>query len=213
MNTDRTEFFPEEESAAPQKPGRLAEEIYSILRDFSVILAVVAVVFVFVVRLVGVSGSSMYPTLVDKDYMLVLSNFISDDYKNGDVVVMTVPTFSEDPIVKRVIATAGQTVDIDFETATVYVDGVALDEPYICEPTHTDFAEGLTYPAVVPEGCIFVLGDNRNHSTDSRYGLIGMVDTRYVMGRVICIALPGRQTDNRGNVTGGRDFSRIGGLS
>ena len=188
-------------------------EVYSVLKDFALILAAVMVLFVFVVRLVGVSGNSMYPTLVDKDYMLLLSNFLCDEYEQGDVVVMTVPSFSSEPIVKRVIATEGQEVYIDFENGGVYVDGERLNEPYIFEDAWKDYADGLSYPAVVPEGCVFVLGDNRNHSTDSRYAPIGMVDTRRIMGKVLCIALPGKQTDEWGKVIGGRDFSRIGGVS
>ena len=211
MNDERKDIL-SQESEGEKKPS-FGAEIYSILRDFAVILAAVTVLFVFVVRFVGVSGSSMYPTLVDKDYMLLLSSFMSNDYKNGDIVVMTVPSFSRDPIVKRIIATEGQTVEIDFETSSVWVDGERLEEPYIFEPTALNYADGMTYPATVPEGCVFVMGDNRNHSADSRYPTIGMVDTRRVMGKVLCILLPGRRTNNRGEIIGGRDLSRIGAVS
>jgi len=208
MESQRNEAMPQ--SRPEKKPG-LAQEIYSILRDFCFILAAVTVLFVFVVRLVGVSGSSMYPTLVNRDYMLLLSNFLCGEYDQGDIVVATVPTFGMDPIVKRVIATEGQTVDIDFITGTVYVDGTALEEPYIFDQNWTrNYADGLDYPAVVPEDCYFIMGDNRDHSTDSRYSSIGMVPEEYIMGRVLCILLPGKQTDERGNVTSGRDFSRMG---
>lgn len=194
-----------------KKSKGFAYELYSILHDFAYILAAVTIVFVFVVRLVGVSGSSMFPTLVDHDYMLLQSNFLSADYEKGDIVVMTVPAFGSEPIVKRIIATEGQTVDIDFDAGVVYVDGQVLEEDYIYEPTFLDYSDGLSYPATVPEGCVFVMGDNRNHSTDSRYAPVGMVDTRRIMGKVFCIGLPGQQTDAYGNVIGGRDFSRIGG--
>lgn len=195
-----------------QKEKGVAYEVYSILRDFAYILAAVTIVFVFLIRLVGVKGSSMFPTLVDRDYMLLQSNFLSDEYDNGDIVVMTVPAFGSDPIVKRIIATEGQEVNIDFNAGAVYVDGAALEEDYICEPTFLDYAEGLQYPAVVPEGCVFVMGDNRNHSTDSRYAPVGMVDTRRIMGKVLCIGVPGQQTDAYGSIVGKRDFSRIGGV-
>ena len=205
------------ENVTPQQEDNtkkgFVHEVYSILHDFAYILAAVTIVFVFIVRLVGVDGSSMFPTLVHKDYMLLQSNFLSDDYKNGDVVVMTVPAFGTDPIVKRIIATEGQEVNIDFDAGVVYVDGEALLEDYIYEPTFLNYADGMTYPAVVPEGCVFVMGDNRNHSTDSRYAPVGMVDTQRIMGKVICIGLPGQQTDAYGYVVGGRDFSRIGGVS
>lgn len=196
-----------------QKGKGLAGEIYSILHDFAYILAAVTIIFVFVVRLVGVDGSSMFPTLVNRDYMLLQSNFLCGDYENGDIVVLTVPTFGQNPLVKRIVATEGQTIDIDFDNGIVYVDGVALEEDYIYEPTFRNYDEGLTYPATVPEGCVFVMGDNRNNSTDSRYAPVGMVDTRRIMGKVRCIVFPGRQTDVYGYVVGGHDFSRIGGVS
>ena len=207
-------IFKKKQKEEQEQPKGLAAEIYGILHDFAYILAAVTVIFVFVVRLVGVDGSSMFPTLVNRDYMLLQSNFLcgTDNYEYGDIVVLTVPTFGENPIVKRIIATEGQTIDIDFEAGTVSVDGTILDEPYIYEPTYRNYDDGLTYPATVPEGCVFVMGDNRNNSTDSRYAPVGMVDTRRIMGRVSCIAFPGRQTDVYGYVVGEPDFSRIGGV-
>ena len=93
-----------------------------------------------------------------------------------------------DPIVKRVIATEGQTVDIDFEEGVVYVDGVALDEPYVNSTTNE--RENFTEPVTVPEGCVFVMGDNRNRSTDSRSAAIGCVDTRYIIGKAPSSGIP-----------------------
>lgn len=106
-------------------------------------LAVITLVFVFFFRLNGVSGSSMYPTLVDKDYLVLESNFLYRDAKQGDIVVLYTPPFSENDelLVKRVIAVGGQTVDIDFNAGVVYVDGQALDEPYTFEPTYLSYAE------------------------------------------------------------------------
>ena len=92
------------------------------------------------------------------------------------------------PIIKRGIATEGQTVDIDFENSIVYVDGVALDEPYINEPTRD--REDFFSPVTVPEGYVFVMGDNRNGSTDSRAAIIGFIDERYVVGKVAFRLLP-----------------------
>lgn len=200
-----------ENTALPEEKTTLGRELHSIIRDFCFILAAVTVIFVFVVRLVGVSGSSMFPTLVNRDYMLLASNFLCGEYDRGDIVVARVPSFGREPIVKRVIATEGQTVDIDFITGTVYVDGTALDEPYICDQNWSrNYSDGLPYPVVVPEDCYFLMGDNRDHSTDSRYSLIGMVPEEYIMGKVLCILLPGKQTNELGDVTGGMDFSRIG---
>lgn len=194
-----------------QKREGLLWEIYSILHDFSFILVAVTILFVFIIRFVGVDGNSMFPTLHDRDYMLLASNFWNTDYKQGDIVVLTVPNvFDSHPIVKRVIATEGMEVDIDFGRGEVRVDGEILDEPYIFEPTRLNYESGMSYPLTVPEGCVFVMGDNRNHSTDSRYAPLGTVDTRRIMGKVFCIALPGKDTDELGNITGGRDFSRFG---
>ena len=190
-------------------------EIYEAFHDFVWILSFVTVLFVFAIRLVGVDGSSMYPTLYDHDYLLLASNVIDSNYKSGDIVVLSksipeVPQLDQTPIVKRVIATEGQTIDIDFSTGRVSVDGEMLNEPYIYQPTYRNYEYGLTYPATVPEGCVFVMGDNRNNSTDSRYAPIGMVDTRYIMGTVLFRIFPGGNTDAYGAKTGGRDFSRIG---
>ena len=129
------------------------------------VLAVV-LLFTFVIRLIGVDGHSMVPTLQDGDRLLVLNAMLDNDYEYGDIVVLRKDTFLEEPIVKRVIATEGQTVDIDFVSGAVYVDGELLEEDYINEPTYVE--EGTEFPLTVPEGSIFVMGDNRNHSSDSR---------------------------------------------
>ena len=123
--------LPEEAAQEQQQPK--GYEAYLSLYDLVRLLAVITLIFVFFFRLVGVDGSSMYPTLVDRDYLVLESNFLYRDVKQGDVVVLYTPPFSENDelIVKRVIAAGGQTVDIDFDTGTVYVDGAALDESYI----------------------------------------------------------------------------------
>lgn len=144
----------------------------------------VAVAFMFAFRTVGVVGSSMAPTLNSNDRILLTASYSEPKY--GDIVVTCQPDGSDaipDTLVKRVIATEGQTVDIDFEKGIVYVDGVALDEPYIAEATREreDFYEAVT----VPEGCVFVMGDNRNHSTDSRDDRIGFIREEYIMGKAL----------------------------
>jgi signal peptidase I len=198
----------------PLNPGY---EAFTVLQEIVGILAVVTIIFVFLVRLVGVDGSSMVPTLYNRDYLLLESNFLSHEVKQGDIVVLNVPAFADrGPIVKRVIATGGQTVDIDFDAGIVYVDGKALSEPYTFEPTYRSFeenGEGLTYPVKVPEGSVFVMGDNRNNSADSRYAPVGTVDESRILGKVLIILFPGVQTDQYGEVTGNRDFSRIGAVS
>lgn len=143
-------------------------------------LLVIFVMFAFLFRLVGVEGSSMIPTLQGNDRLLVSSIRYEPKYK--DIVIITQPNIFNEPIVKRVIATEGQKVDIDFEKGIVYVDDKALDEPYVNAPTLTK--EGVEFPVTVPAGHIFVMGDNRNSSTDSRSPMIGFIDVRYVLGKV-----------------------------
>ena len=169
----------------PQSPGR---EMYQNVRTLVTVLAVLILVFTFVARIIVVSGPSMENTLQNGDAMLVWS--LGYTPEQGDVVVPTKRSYQEDSIVKRVIATGGQTVDIDYATGTVYVDGVALEEDYIKEqmqvPSYGDMVNHVT----VPEGCLFVMGDNRNQSADSRYPEIGIVDERCVIGRVVAVIFP-----------------------
>lgn len=202
-----------------QKPGKgLLSELYEMLHDLIYILAAVTLLFVFVVRLVGVEGDSMLPSLHNRDFLLLESNFLYDaeDIEYGDVVVLNVPYYWERDkslIVKRVIATEGQTVYIDYDDHGVYVDGVRLQEDYINEDTIRRLWSGeyqLELPATVPEGHIFVLGDNRNNSSDSRFAPVGMIDERCVLGKAWAIALPGQTRDEQGNVVDPRDWGRIG---
>ena len=126
----------------------------------------------------------------------------------GDIIVASKDSFGGgEPIIKRVIATEGQTVDIDFDAGIVYVDGVALKEDYTYTPTNVD--EGIVFPITIAEGCIFVLGDNRNGSRDSRDPSIGMIDTRQILGKAVFLVFPG--TGERGN-SAPRDFRRIGAM-
>ena len=178
-------------------------ELYEWVQALVGSVLVVVLVFTFVIRLIGVDGHSMVPTLQDGDRLLVLNSMLYDDYKYGDIVVLRKETFLEEPIVKRVIATEGQTVDIDFDEGVVYVDGRALEEDYINERTYLE--EGTEFPLTVPEGSIFVMGDNRNRSSDSRDSRLGTVDTRYVIGKAVFLAFPGPDA-----YTGERSFKRIG---
>lgn len=165
---------------------------------------VVVAIFTFVIRMMGVDGHSMLNTLQHGDRLLVVNSMLYHDYKYGDIVILRKNgVFDDDPIVKRVIAVEGQTVDIDFTEGIVYVDGEALEEDYIREPTYT--AEGTEFPLTVPEGSIFVMGDNRNGSSDSRDYRLGTVDTRYVIGKAAFLIFPGPDYE-----TEKRDFKRIG---
>ena len=200
------------------EPKGLAYEVFSLLHDVVYILSFITIIFVFIVRLVGVDGESMMPTLHNKDYVLLESNFLygSDDVEHGDIVVLNVPYYADQgPIVKRVIATEGQVVDIDFQNGIVSVDGIPLEEDFTYTPTNANWDPPycLEYPAVVPEDCIFVLGDNRNGSTDSRFAPVGMIDKDCILGKVFLILLPGETRNHSGHVTDPRDWSRIGAVS
>ena len=167
----------EENEKQKRESGR---DLYEWVQALVCSVLVVVVIFTFVIRLIGVDGHSMVPTLQNGDRLLVLNSMLYDDYKYGDIVVLRKDSFLEDPIVKRVIAVENQTVDIDFSTGSVYVDGVLLKEDYINELTFLE--EGTEFPLTVPKGSVFVMGDNRNHSSDSRDSRLGTVDTRYVIG-------------------------------
>ena len=183
------------------------QNIVLYFHDLAYLLAVIMVLFLLVFRIVVVDGTSMNKTLLHGDYVLVLSNLLYPQPENGDIVVLSKNSYSNgEPLVKRVIATEGQTVDINFETGEVFVDGKVLDEPYINTSTNT--TGGIVFPLVVEDGCVFVMGDNRNKSKDSRYPEIGIIDRREILGKVIFLVLPG---DNRGEFK--RDFGRIGVIS
>ena len=179
-------------------------ELYEWVQSLVGSVLVVVAIFTFGIRMLGVDGHSMLNTLQHGDRLLVLNSMFYHDYQYGDIVILRKDgVFDNDPIVKRVIATGGQTVDIDFNEGVVYVDGEALEEDYIREPTYT--AEGTEFPLTVPEDSIFVMGDNRNGSSDSRDYRLGTVDTRYVIGKAAFLLFPGLDYD-----TEKRDFSRIG---
>ncbi|MCD8146410.1 MAG: signal peptidase I [Clostridiales bacterium] len=177
-------------------------DVYDWLQTLALVLVFITVFFTFFGMVFGVSGSSMYPTLHDGDAMLIQR--IGYTPQQGDVVVLKKDGFpyenDSEAIVKRVIAVAGQQVEIDYAANTVYVDGVALEEDYLnfanegTEQYGDDYMverDGMVYSSFqVPEGCIFVMGDNRNGSTDSRYAALGMVDERYVLGKAVCVFFP-----------------------
>ena len=176
------------------------------VHDLMYLLLIVMLLFVLVFRIIVVSGASMKMTLLDGDYLLLLSNTFDHQPKQGDIVVSSKETFDNGkPIVKRVIATEGQTVDIDFENSIVYVDGAALQEDYTNAPTNVD--GGTHFPLTVAEGCLFVMGDNRGVSKDSRYPDVGQIDKREVLGKAIFLMYPG--TDD-GSYP--REMSRVGAI-
>ena len=179
---------PEEEEATLSGADALKVDLYFWLQALVMALVGLILIFTFVGRIIGVDGESMMPTLHDRDMLLLQS--IGYQPEQGDVVVLSTKSFRGGaPIVKRIIAVGGQTVDIDYDTNTVYVDGAALDEPYILEVMRS-LPESFAAHVEVPEGSIFVMGDNRNNSTDSRSPELGVVDQRCVLGKALFILLP-----------------------
>lgn len=162
----------------------------------------ILLVFTFFFSVVAIDGPSMENTLHDKDRVIVRKLFYKpEDYDiviikcenanllDSDGNVVTIDSPLDENIVKRVIATAGQTIDIDFEQGIVYVDGVEAESDFTKEPTYLNL-EGFSYPLTVPEGYVFVMGDNRNNSLDSRSSEVGLVDTDDILGKVVLRVAP-----------------------
>lgn len=175
-----------EEEKLP-KDQQLRLDLYDWIQSLMVALVICIALFIFVVRVIDVSGSSMWPTLKNGDKMIVSNLFYKPKY--GDVIVFKTDRYDPNKaLVKRVIATEGQEVSLDFDRGVVYIDGSPIEEDYIAELTTTKL--DFIGPQTVPEGCIFVMGDNRNASTDSRKKEIGMVDERMILGRAYYVAFP-----------------------
>ena len=192
-----------------QEAESLTSVVLQYLHDMIFMLAIIMVVFLLFFRMVVVSGPSMYSTLWDGDWLLVLSNVFYQEPQKGDIIIASKQSYNDgEPIVKRVIATEGQKVDIDFEAGIVYVNDVALEEDYTY--TMTNVEEGMAFPLIVSEGCVFAMGDNRNRSRDSRYPDIGLIDKREILGKAVFLIYPGEGEDPYG---GPRDYNRIGVLN
>jgi len=199
FDSDESDF----ESDYEDESTKTRMELYDWLQCIVAAVICSIFIFVFIGRTIGVDGNSMMNTLHDHDRVIMSNLFYTPS--NGDIIVFQSPseTFGGTPLVKRVIAISGQSIDINFDTGDVIVDGVILDEPYILERT-TYNRSSFQGPVMVPDGYVFVLGDNRNSSTDSRDPQVGLVDTRFILGRVHLIAIPGA------NEFVPRDWGRIG---
>ena len=174
-----------EEAVEQQESMRV--DLYEWIQSLMTALVICMAIFIFIIRVIDVSGSSMFPTLHDGDKMLVSNLFYTPHA--GDVVVFKTDRYDpERALVKRVIATAGQELSIDLDLGIVYIDGLPVEEDYIAELTKTKL--DFIGPQTVPEGCMFVMGDNRNASTDSRKKEIGMVDQRMLLGRAYYVIFP-----------------------
>ena len=182
-----------------KKKTPLASELIDYVEIFVFAVCAVLLVFSFFVRVCRVDGPSMNNTLVHNE-ILITSNIAYKPQQN-DIIVFHQTNeqrnvFNE-PIVKRVIATEGHFVKIDFENSIVYVsEDDVFDASDILDESEYVFIDGGRYymngtmETYVPEGKIFVMGDNRNHSSDSRSESIGLVDTRRVLGKVILRVFP-----------------------
>jgi signal peptidase I len=195
---------PAEPARKEPKQENWQKRLFRDARDILYILAIFMLVYIFCFRTVVVVGDSMYDTLVDGDRLLLINNLLYWEPQQGDIVVASKDSFRDgECIIKRVSDKEGQKVDINFETGMVYVDDVALDEPYL--HTATLNPEGVEFPVVVPEGCLFVLGDNRRVSQDSRSKSIGFIDEREILGKAIFLMIPGYDEE-----IGRVEFGRIG---
>ena len=186
MDNNTTPVQTEENTAKVKKKKTFFGELYDWIETFCFALAFMVVLFIFVFRYVTVDGQSMMNTLHDQD-KLIISNF-NYTPQTGDIVVIYIEGQNK-PYIKRVIATEGQTVKIDFEKWEVYVDGKLLEEDYVLRREgDMHYAAFYNGEFTVPEGQVYVMGDNRNDSTDSR--VLGCLDEHNIIGRVIVRLAP-----------------------
>lgn len=164
----------------------LKREIFGWVESILVAIIVVALIITFVGRMMTVDGTSMLPTLLNGER--IITTPLYTELEHNDIVVIR--RKGDKPLVKRVIALAGETVDINYETHTVTINGEEVDQPFINGEMMIPTYRTIRFPAVVPEGHVFVMGDNRNHSLDSRSEEVGMIDERNVFGKAICRVWP-----------------------
>ena len=172
-----------QQQSAPAVRGQGILEWYEALISAALVLVLI---FSFFFRIIQVDGSSMVPTLVNGDKLIVWG--AGYEPQRGDVVIVDSYTAYGKPLVKRVIAKGGDTVSIDYATGTVAVNGEVLQEDYIAEPTYLGY--DVQFPYTVPEGTVFVMGDNRNQSLDSRSTYVGCIDERDILGKVLVCFMP-----------------------
>ena len=200
---EETADIPAAEPEKRKEPETLEGMLYCWAQALITAVVGVVLLFTFAFRLIGVSGPSMQDTLYTGDRLLVL-NAAFCDFQPGDVVVINNYNADlSDTLIKRIIAVGGQTIDIDLASSTVYVDGQPLDEPYV--KGFTDTIEGTRFPLTLAEDEVFVMGDHRDHSTDSRSARLGPVKEGYLQGKAVLLLLPGTNPD-----LGAREWDRIG---
>ncbi len=189
-HTPLSEPVPEGKTGKDGEKQGFAFDLYTWLQALTFALIVIMIIFTFFGRIIGVDGSSMVPTLTHGDMLLLQCAGYTP--ATGDIVVLHKDfSVTNEPIVKRVIATGGQHVHIDYDAGAVFVDGEALSEPYLGEPMLQPGSSTMQNTDWdVPEGSIFVMGDNRNHSADSREESLGTIDARYVLGGARLVLFP-----------------------
>ncbi|MDP4121254.1 MAG: signal peptidase I [Bacillota bacterium] len=175
-NNNETEF----------KPGFISRNVFEWVHAVITSVIIVIILLTFVFRMVNVDGRSMMDTLQTNDKVVVTNLFYYPH--DGDIIVISHGANYTKPLIKRVIAVEGQTLNIDFKTGTVIVDGVKLYEPYIKAPTTTQ--GDLPVCSVVPKGKVFVMGDNRPESMDSRYSEVGLINISDIIGKAQYIVYP-----------------------
>ncbi len=184
----------ERENPSPQpehaNEWSIRAETYDWLEAVVFSIAVVVMIFTFFFRIVGVQGPSMENTLQNGDRVII--SILGYHPKAGDIVVLNTPAVPTSPIIKRIIAVGGQRVNINYQTGAVYVDGKLRQEKYIRETTTFEGEDPVPMPVKVPKGFVFVMGDNRNNSFDSRSSAIGNVDMRNIMGHAVLRIFPTR---------------------
>ena len=168
-----------EDEKASKKKSKSSINVFEIFEAIVAALVVVTIVFLFCFRVFNVAGPSMRPTLEDGDKVVVST--IGYNPKQGDIIVLSGTDGLKKPIVKRVIAVEGDVVDINFTTGVVTVNG--KEESYSDELTNQQ--ADIAFPITVPEGTVFILGDNRDVSLDSRSSRVGCVDERMIVGKVL----------------------------
>ena len=178
---------------SPEKRSRdIAGILYEWCDALVYALVIIIVLFTVFIKVTTVVGTSMINTLHERDILIISK--IGYQPENGDIVVLAMDNdYFQEPIVKRIIAMGGETVDIDFDTHEVKVTGTdgitrVLEEDYILSATAT--SADIAFPLEIPEGYMFVMGDNRNGSTDSRDSRIGLIDERQILGHVVLRVLP-----------------------
>ena len=182
------------EKEAPEQ--NVSNSIFSWVETLFASFSAAMLILVFLFRMNVVSGISMEPTLYDGDRLIMLQ---TGRPSYGDIVAIKAENIingrtgrNGEFVVKRVIGLPGDVIDIDGATGSVIRNGEVLDEPYIYESIDAEHMGNVEYPLTIEENCVFVLGDNRNHSLDSRIavgekdeGYLGCVNINYILGKAV----------------------------